>query len=63
MAESLGQIPFGKFKNQDIEDIPDSYLEWIIGEDWFKEKFKNIHTIIKKELEYREKFDMHIQEK
>lgn len=62
MAESLGQIPFGKFRGIDIEDIPDDYLKWVIGEDWFKVKFKTLCEIIKKELKYRDDFDLHIKE-
>jgi len=62
MAESLGQISFGKFKGIDIEDVPDSYLQWISGEDWFKKKNVELCKNIKKELEYREKFDLHIKE-
>lgn len=62
MAESLGQISFGKYKGKDIEDVPDNYLEWISGEGWFKEKFSKLCENIKKELDYREKFDLHIEE-
>ena len=32
MAESLGQMSFGKYKGKDIEDVPDSYLKWFIIE-------------------------------
>jgi uncharacterized protein (DUF3820 family) len=60
MADSLGKLTFGKFKGQDIEDVPNSYLEWIIGEDWFKEKHPALGANIKKELEYRERFDLQI---
>lgn len=56
MAESLWTFPFGKHKGQDIEDIETSYLEWISGEDWFKQKFKKGCEAIKKELDYREKW-------
>lgn len=62
MAESLGQIPFGKYKGIDIEDVPDSYLIWITGELWFKTREKELYENIKKELKYREKFDLHIGE-
>lgn len=61
MAESLFTMPFGKHKGIDIEDISDSYLQWIIGEDLFKEKFKEGCDAIKKELAYRERFDLHIK--
>lgn len=62
MADSLGRIPFGKFKGKDMEDVPNSYLEWIIGEDWFKEKYPVLGANIKKELEYRERFDLKIRD-
>ena len=56
MAESLGQIPFGKYKNTDIEDVPTSYLDWIKGEGWFKDKFPKLCKAINDELLYRERF-------
>jgi len=63
MAESLGQIPFGKYKGKDIEDIPNSYLNWIVGEDWFKVKYKDLCNTIRKELKYRKDFDIKIERK
>lgn len=63
MADSLWIIPFGKYKDTDIEDIPDSYLIWLKGEGWFKIKFKDKISIIEKELKFREQFDKHIIEK
>ena len=56
MADSLGQITFGKFKGMDIEDIETPYLEWIKGEDWFKKRFADLHKNILSELKYRERF-------
>ena len=56
MAASLGQTPFGKYKGVDIEDVPTDYLEWIIGEKFFKDKHKQLREIIVKELEYRSRF-------
>jgi uncharacterized protein (DUF3820 family) len=61
MAESLGVLPFGKFKGKDIEDIPDSYLEWFIGEEDIVSKNKILCENIKKELKYRERFDLNIE--
>ena len=57
MAESLGTIPFGKFKGKDIEDIETTYLEWVKGEDWFKKRFADLHKNILKELKYRTQFE------
>jgi uncharacterized protein (DUF3820 family) len=62
MAESLGQIPFGKFKGVDIEDVPDSYLIWVSGELWFRTREPKLYENIVKELKYREKFDLHVKE-
>jgi uncharacterized protein (DUF3820 family) len=62
MADSMGRIPFGNFKGIDIEDVPDSYLRWIIGEDWFKEKFSTLCIVIKKELKFRSDFDQPIKD-
>jgi len=62
MADSLGHLTFGKFKDVDIEDIPDSYLIWVSGEGWFKTQQSKLCDNIKKELAYRDKFDLHIVE-
>lgn len=43
----------------DIEDVPDSYLNWPQGEYWFRDKFKREPEIIKKELKYRNDFNLH----
>lgn len=61
MADTLWKIPFGKYRDWDIEDVPDSYLIWLKGEVWLKEKFKDIVPIIEKELKYRNDFDLHIK--
>jgi uncharacterized protein (DUF3820 family) len=62
MAESLGQLPFGKFKGTDIEDVPDGYLKWFIGEDKIRADFPKLCENIKKELKYRDDFDLHVRE-
>jgi uncharacterized protein (DUF3820 family) len=56
MAESLGQIPFGKYKGVDIEDVETSYLEWIKGEKWFLTRETKLYENILKELKYRKQF-------
>ncbi len=57
MADSLWILPFGKYKGQGIEDIPDSYLDWLTGMSWFKEKFPKERAIILKELKYRDDWE------
>lgn len=29
-------MPFGKHKGEEIGEIPTSYLDWLIGQDWLK---------------------------
>jgi len=41
------RMPFGKHKGEKICDCPLKYLDWLIGEDWFCEKF----TDLKEEIE------------
>ena len=41
-------IPFGKYKGQPIEQLrndPD-YVEWLMGQDWFGQRFGGIRTLI-----------------
>jgi uncharacterized protein (DUF3820 family) len=54
------RIPFGKFTNLDIEDVPSSYLVWLTNQDWFNDKHVELSNKIVKELEYRDKWDRHI---
>jgi uncharacterized protein (DUF3820 family) len=54
--KSLWIIPFGKHKGIMIEDIETSYLEWIIGEEWFKTKFEEGYKAIQQELKFRKDF-------
>jgi uncharacterized protein (DUF3820 family) len=56
MAESLGKMPFGKFKGHDIEDIPTWHLTFIKGEKWFQDNHKKLCENILKELKYRKQF-------
>jgi hypothetical protein len=32
-------LPFGKHKGQAVENVPPSYLTWLVSQDWFREKF------------------------
>jgi len=53
-------IPFGKFKNKEIEEVPSKYLLYLIDQDWFNDKFVQLSNEVVKELEWRDKFDRHI---
>lgn len=38
--ESL--MPFGKHKDKRLIDVPDSYLLWLLRQDWVEEKYPEL---------------------
>jgi hypothetical protein len=48
MAEDSKLIPFGKYAGQPIEVLRNdpSYVQWLMGQDWFRNRFTAIHTLI-----------------
>lgn len=55
------KIPFGKHKGELLADIPNSYLEWLLDQEFFEEKFLQHWKMAKKELEYRDKFNIYVE--
>ena len=53
-------IPFGIFKNKDIEEVPSEYLLWLTNQDWFNDKHVELSNEVMLELEWRDKWDRHI---
>lgn len=47
--------PLGKYKDKEIDIIPNSYLEWILDQDWFLKDFENLSNVVNAELVWREK--------
>lgn len=41
-------IPFGKYRGQPMEILAQDkeYREWLMGQDWFRERYSGIHTLI-----------------
>lgn len=41
-------IPFGKYKGQPLEVMAkdEQYMEWVQQQDWFKQKYPQINTVI-----------------
>jgi uncharacterized protein (DUF3820 family) len=37
-------IPFGKHKGQNLDDVPDSYLIWLLKQDWVETKFSRLYN-------------------
>jgi hypothetical protein len=48
MTEPSKIVPFGKYKGQPIEALAQDkpYLDWLSGQDWFRERYANIYTLI-----------------
>jgi uncharacterized protein (DUF3820 family) len=55
MAKSMWVIPFGKHKDEPVEDIPRSYLEWLLEQEWFCAREKEGVKAIETELEFRDR--------
>lgn len=55
-------MPFGVYKGKDIEDVPNSYFEWLLGQDWFNDKFPGLSNLVVKEMDWREKWDIRIKD-
>jgi uncharacterized protein (DUF3820 family) len=43
-------MPFGKHKGTELSEIPTAYLDWLIGQEWFKGDLK---TSVEAHLETR----------
>jgi hypothetical protein len=46
MTDTL--VPFGKYKGQPIDVLREdkSYCDWLAGQDWFRDRYTTIHTLI-----------------
>ena len=56
-------MPFGKYVDQDIREIPSDYLSWLVDEDWFEEKFEDLYQRIEEELKIRDRSYGHFYSK
>ena len=57
MADSLYVMPFGKYKGQGIEDLPDSYLIWLAEQTFFERGYPDGLKAVETELKFRDKWD------
>lgn len=49
------KMPFGKFKGHDLEDVPNSYLDWLYENMVIQyDRDKELHRAIGEELENRD---------
>lgn len=49
----LVEMPFGKHKGCHIENVPWSYVRWMLEQEWIEEKFSLLYDACKIEDEYR----------
>ena len=47
------KMPFGIHCDEKITELPTKYLKYLIGEDWFKERFPEHYDEAKETLELR----------
>src|SRR5260221_12243408 len=47
-AEMTQIVPFGKYKGQPVEVMQQDhqYVEWLMAQGWFRERFGGIYTMI-----------------
>ena len=43
-------IPFGKHKDKPLNEIPLSYLSWLISNDWFEGQFYELYRAVARYL-------------
>jgi len=55
------EMPFGKYEGWALDEIPDSYLRWLIEQDWFEEKFEDLFEEVEAELAWRDEVNEHIR--
>lgn len=53
---ACGLLTFGKYKGEtiDSDEVPMSYLAWLLEQDWFRNKYGSIYDMVEQELERRE---------
>lgn len=49
------RMPFGEHKGEQIMDIERSYLNWLLEQEWFEEKFSELHEHVKEHLVRRDR--------
>ena len=52
------KIPFGKHQGTKLDQLPASYLDWLVGQDWI-EKFPVVTQYVK---DNREHIDRELEE-
>ena len=55
MSDGNTELPFGKHEGERIRDVPVSYLDWLIGQDWLDEDLReDVEAFLEDDPEWRE---------
>jgi uncharacterized protein (DUF3820 family) len=52
-------IRFGIHRGKTLNEIPSDYLEWLIRQDWFEDKYPDLLESTEGELDWRDQFGRH----
>ena len=55
-------MPFGKHKGTLLADVPNSYLDWLLEQEFVEVKHPKLYRLAKLENHYRQEFDIYIDE-
>lgn len=57
-------LPFGKSKNdkKTIDELPSSYLQYLLEQDWFEKKYERFIEPVEAELHWRDVMDKHFED-
>jgi len=50
-------MPFGKYKGELVADLEDSYLIWLLDQEWVHKSYPELANQLKIEDQYRKKFN------
>ena len=54
------EMPFGSYKGELLADVPNSYLKWILDQEFVEEKYPRLYKLAKMEEQYRITFNINI---
>lgn len=57
VVQSMYILPFGKHKGEDIEQVPTSYLHWMLDQEWIEEKFPKLYKAAETESNFRDTWE------
>jgi len=50
------RLTFGKYRGQQLGDVPESYLRWCLDQEWFEKQYPDMVDPFESELRFRDKW-------